>query len=150
MKPVAETNALALENCVRRLKEMLGQESVLLEQGGSVTAERGTLEIDVPAGATLWFKQELSSPVAITFEATAVDAGGPNDRVSDINTFCQLTAEAKQLLELSVKRMQLSARAYHRILKLSRTIADLAESDLIEIPHVAEAIQYRPKHQGIM
>jgi magnesium chelatase family protein len=65
--------------------------------------------------------------------------------VSDINTFCKLTAEAKQLLELSVKRMQLSARAYHRILKLSRTIADLAESELIELPHVAEAIQYRPR-----
>jgi hypothetical protein len=58
-----------------------------LEQGGSITAERGTLEIDVPAGATLWFKQELVAPIAITFEATAVDAGGPNDRVSDINTF---------------------------------------------------------------
>ena len=65
----------------------LGRWIVELEQGGSVTAERGTLEIDVPAGATLWFKQELNSPVAITFEATAVDAGGPNDRVSDINTF---------------------------------------------------------------
>jgi hypothetical protein len=65
----------------------LGRWIVELEQGGSVTAERGTLEIDVPAGATLWFKQELNSPVAITFEATAVDAGGANDRVSDINTF---------------------------------------------------------------
>jgi hypothetical protein len=65
----------------------LGQWVIELEQGGSVTAEQGTLEIDVPAGATLWFKQELISPVAITFEATAVDAGGPNDRVSDINTF---------------------------------------------------------------
>ena len=65
----------------------LSQWIVELEQGGSVTAERGTLDINVPAGATLWFKQELSSPVAITFEAIAVDAGGPNDRVSDINTF---------------------------------------------------------------
>ena len=65
----------------------LGQWIVELEQGGSVTAERGRLEIDVPAGATLWLKQELSSPVAIMFEATAVDVGGPNDRVSDINAF---------------------------------------------------------------
>jgi Domain of unknown function (DUF6250) len=65
----------------------LSQWIVELEQGGSVMAERGALEIDVPAGATLWFKQELNSPVAITFEATAVDAEGPNDRVSDINTF---------------------------------------------------------------
>jgi hypothetical protein len=65
----------------------LGEWVIELEQGGSITAERGRLEIDVPAGATLWFKQELNSPVAITFDATAVDAGGPNDRVSDINTF---------------------------------------------------------------
>ena len=66
---------------------------------------------------------------------------------SEIARFCILTADAKQLLELSVKRMQLSARSYHRILKLSRTIADLAASDKIEVNHVAEAIQYRPKPQ---
>ena len=66
-------------------------------------------------------------------------------RVSEITKFCILSPEARQLLELSVKRMQLSARAYHRILKLSRTIADLAEGETIEVQHVAEAIQYRPK-----
>src|SRR5690606_5010673 len=62
-----------------------------------------------------------------------------------VQKFCTLTTDARQLLELSVKRMQLSARAYHRILKLSRTIADLADCDKIEVNHVAEAIQYRPK-----
>lgn len=65
--------------------------------------------------------------------------------VSEINKFCKLTNEAQQLLELSVKRMQLSARAYHRVLKLSRTIADLGGSATIQVQHVAEAIQYRPK-----
>ncbi len=67
--------------------------------------------------------------------------------VSEIDKFCGLSKEAKQLIELSVKRMQLSARAYHRVLKLSRTIADLADSDRIEVAHAAEAIQYRPKQQ---
>ena len=52
---------------------------------------------------------------------------------------------AKQLIDLSVRRMQLSARSYHRVLKLSRTIADLTDSDRIEVQHAAEAIQYRPK-----
>lgn len=65
--------------------------------------------------------------------------------VSEITQFCKLTSEAQQLIELSVKRMQLSARAYHRVLKLSRTIADLGESALIQVQHIAEAIQYRPK-----
>lgn len=65
--------------------------------------------------------------------------------VSEIQKFCILSNEAKSLIELSVKRMQLSARAYHRILKLARTIADLADSERIEVQHVAEAIQYRPR-----
>lgn len=62
----------------------------------------------------------------------------------EVNQLCKLNPDARQLLDLSVRRMQLSARAYHRVLKLSRTIADLAESDLIQVNHVAEALQYRP------
>jgi magnesium chelatase family protein len=68
--------------------------------------------------------------------------------VSEIERFCLLTAEAKQLVDVSIRRMQLSARAYHRILKLSRTIADLDSSDRIEVQHVAEAIQYRPRQNA--
>jgi magnesium chelatase family protein len=69
--------------------------------------------------------------------------------VKEIQDFCVLTPEARQVLELSVRRMHLSARAYHRTLKLSRTIADLTDSQLIEVPHVAEAIQYRPKLRDV-
>jgi magnesium chelatase family protein len=69
--------------------------------------------------------------------------------VSEIQQFCILSPEARQLMELSVKRMQLSARAYHRVLKLSRTIADLGNSDRIDVQHVAEAIQYRPKRSNV-
>ena len=63
----------------------------------------------------------------------------------EIQQMCVLTPDARQLAELTVRRMQLSARAYHRVLKLSRTIADLDGKDLIEVHHVAEAVQYRPK-----
>jgi magnesium chelatase family protein len=65
--------------------------------------------------------------------------------VSEIQQYCELTSDARQLIELSTKRLQLSARAYHRVLKLSRTIADLGGADKIEAQHAAEAIQYRPR-----
>lgn len=64
--------------------------------------------------------------------------------VGEIQQFCVLQPDAKQLLELSVRKMQLSARSYHRVLKLSRTIADLSDAEQIAVSHVAEALQYRP------
>lgn len=69
--------------------------------------------------------------------------------VSEIAQMCVISTEGRQLLELSVKRMQLGARAYHRVLKLSRTIADLGGSEVIEVPHIAEALQYRPRPAGM-
>jgi hypothetical protein len=58
-----------------------------LESGGKVVATGDKLDVDVPAGATIWFKTVLRGPVLIQYSATAVGAGGPNDRVSDLNCF---------------------------------------------------------------
>jgi Domain of unknown function (DUF6250) len=61
------------------------------EQPAQVVARDGVLDIDTPAGLTLWFRHGLAGPVAIEFEATAVAAGGPNDQVSDLNVFWMAT-----------------------------------------------------------
>ncbi|MBL8100567.1 MAG: YifB family Mg chelatase-like AAA ATPase [Anaerolineales bacterium] len=66
-------------------------------------------------------------------------------RVGEIRQFCQLKDEGQSLMRAAMSQMNLSARAYHRILKLARTIADLANSEEIQSPHLAEALQYRPK-----
>ncbi|HLA41909.1 MAG TPA: YifB family Mg chelatase-like AAA ATPase, partial [Aggregatilineales bacterium] len=63
----------------------------------------------------------------------------------EIERFCETTREAADLIKTTLQKMQLSARAYHRILKLARTIADLDEAEIIAVPHLAEAIQYRPR-----
>ena len=59
--------------------------------------------------------------------------------------FCEVDQKTKDLLRQAVSHFQLSARAYYRILKLARTIADLEGVEKIVTNHVAEALQYRPK-----
>jgi magnesium chelatase family protein len=65
--------------------------------------------------------------------------------VSDIDRYCTLRSDARDLLNSVVKKLGLSARVYHRVLKVSRTIADLADCTDIELAHVAEAVQYRQR-----
>ncbi len=62
-----------------------------------------------------------------------------------LKEFCRLGEKELDLLRRAVNQLQLSARAYHRIIKIARTIADLAGADIIEVPHLAEAIQYRQR-----
>lgn len=66
-------------------------------------------------------------------------------RPAEIREFCQLDAAGQSLIKAAMRQLHLSARAYHRTLKLARTITDLAGSEKIEAAHLAEAVQYRPR-----
>lgn len=63
----------------------------------------------------------------------------------DTKEFCSLSSECLALLRQAVSQFQLSARAYYRLIKVARTVADLAASKEIEVSNIAEALQYRPK-----
>ena len=66
-------------------------------------------------------------------------------RVGEIRQYCKLQTEGQSLMRAAMSQFNLSERAYHRILKLARTIADLAGEENIAPAHLAEALQYRPK-----
>ena len=66
-------------------------------------------------------------------------------RVAEVRQFCKLDEAGESLMRSAMSQLQLSARVYHRVLKLARTIADLAGSDEIQSVYLAEALQYRPK-----
>ena len=83
------------------------------------------------------------------FESNGVTC---NARMTEkqIQKFCRIDEEAHKLIEMAIEKLGLSARAVNRILKVSRTIADLENDALIKTSHVAEAIQYRSLDRGLI
>jgi len=76
------------------------------------------------------------------FEKTKIHANAQMG-ARDIKRYCAVKEDAEKLLETAINKLGLSARAYSRVLKVGRTIADLAGAEAIEASHIAEAIQYR-------
>jgi magnesium chelatase family protein len=64
---------------------------------------------------------------------------------AEVQAFCAIDEPARNLLRAAMQQMNLSARAYHRLLKLGRTIADLSGEEQVQVHHLAEALQYRPR-----
>jgi len=65
----------------------------------------------------------------------------------DISNWIQMSREVEELLNTTARKLKLSPRSYHRVIKLARTIADLDSSERVEQNHILEALQYRPKTQ---
>jgi magnesium chelatase family protein len=115
--------------------------------------DRIDLHIEVPALPESELTQRgtgedsaaIRSRVAAARERQIQRQGKPNARLQgkEIDLYCPLDEAAQNLLKQAISRLNLSARGYHRVLRVARTISDLAASDTISPAQVAEAIQYR-------
>ena len=84
-----------------------------------------------------------SAQVAPEAQLQKIDLSNANMEKTDIRKYCKINKEGESLIKTAMDKLGLSARAYDRILKVSRTIADMEKSESISSQHLSEAIQYR-------
>ena len=104
------------------------------------------LSASAPAESSAAIRARVEAARTIQRERFAGHAGlhaNAHMGAKEVRRYCAVTAEVEQLLRTAITRLGLSARAYHRVLKIARTIADLAGARELAPAHVAEAIQYR-------
>ena len=103
------------------------------------------LESDTPAESSIEIRKRVNKARKIQLERYKNYHIFSNSELTPalISKYCKLSPKSKQILESAFNKLGLSARAYSRILKVARTIADLDESEQIQTQHLAEAIQYR-------
>jgi magnesium chelatase family protein len=121
--------------------------------------DRIDIQIEVPAIAHEDLLRQADGETSVSIRARVDKArlfalarqGKPNAQLSvtEIDELCKPDAQGETLLRAAITRFNLSARAYHRVLKVARSIADLAGSENILPPHIAEAIQYRRMDKAI-
>jgi magnesium chelatase family protein len=115
--------------------------------------DRIDLHIEVPNLPRAELRQEVVRENSAEVRARVIAAhqrqlnrsGKPNSRLAnrEVDKVCKLSEMDERLLDTAIEQLGLSARAWYRILKVARTIADLAESESIETPYLTEAITYR-------
>lgn len=105
-----------------------------------LTARSRNLEKSADIRARVQMAREVQQARYAQWQGVYSNAQLPGNKVQEV---CEINQAGQVLLKTAMQRLNLSARAYDRILKVSRTIADLAGSDQIQIEHLAEAIHYR-------
>lgn len=122
-------------------------------QASGPLLDRIDLQIAVPPIPIAELQNQLPTESSEQVRARVIQAwkiqwqrqGCSNSQLSNqqMEQFCQISEQDKVLLQSAIEKLQLSARAYHRIIKIARTIADLAEKEIIATEHLMEAINYR-------
>ena len=106
-----------------------------------------------PAESSASVRQRLDAATSLQAERFEDRPAQSNSDMlpADVREFCQSKADeqATEFLRLATNQLSLSARAFHRILKVARTIADLAGPDGLTSAHVAEAVQYRQRTRSV-
>ncbi len=121
--------------------QRLGEPSAAIQKRVEAARQRQRDRFNGAASQLL----ESSPPESMPFDLTgSVVQCNADMRPAEVRQFCDLDETSRTLIRSAMSQLQLSARAYHRILKLARTIADLAGSEAIQPSHLAEALQYRP------
>ncbi|MCW8831180.1 MAG: YifB family Mg chelatase-like AAA ATPase [Gammaproteobacteria bacterium] len=104
--------------------------------------DKSALDSNAPKGES---SAEIRARVIQAYQRQMQRCGKSNAELNnkEVEAFCQLGEKEKEVLNRAMDKLRLSARAYHRILKLARTIADISASEHIEMTHLTEAITYR-------
>jgi len=105
----------------------------------------GEISSDTTAEPSASIRERVTRARAIQHDRFKADGIYANAHMKPrhIRKYCKIDEDSLRLMEMAMNRLGLSARAYNRILKVSRTIADLEGSEKIASPHISEAIQYR-------